>query len=507
MDDADRLARWARTRLKVPAGLLQGKPYRLEPWQVDWLRGAMAPGKYEAGLSTARKNGKTGMMVVPTLGYLAGELMTPQWRAVVVSETGGLAKEFRGQVEDTARASGLYDTDAESSRRRPEPGKIVVQSTPAPGRIIGAAGRVDILAADRATGHAVGADLAMIDEGGLLREQQRGLWNAIQSCTSGRNGRMWVFSIIGDGPMFRELRDRQHLDSVFWRQWSAPPGAAIDDEEAWRAANPGLGTIKSLDYMRARVAAVLSSPADQAFFRAHELNQPQAPGREQVCTPEEWAACEVETLPPREGPASVAFDLGGGESMTAGAAYWPATGRLELRAVFPEVPDLLERGRRDNVGTLYQQMAERGELGLSGRRVVDVGAFLQDFAKDVPDVATAAADSFRREEAEDALENAGVTWPMDWRANMSGSDGSHDLREFQRAVHEGRIRCLPLKTMREALLWADVKRIHAAEHPTLGKAKSRARIDVLAAAVLAVGIASGGGAADLGSFILTEMYQ
>ena len=259
--------------------------------------------------------------------------------------------------------------------------------------------------------------------------------------------------------------------------------------------------------MRARVAAVLSSPADQAFFRAHELNQPQAPGREQVCTPEEWAACEVETLPPREGPASVAFDLGGGESMTAGAAYWPATGRLELRAVFPEVPNLLERGRRDNVGTLYQQMAERGELGLSGRRVVDVGAFLQDFAKDVPDVATAAADSFRREEAEDALENAGVTWPMDWRANMSGSDGSHDLREFQRAVHEGRIRCLPLKTMREALLWADVKRIHAAEHPTLGKAKSRARIDVLAAAVLAVGIASGGGAPDLSSYILTEMYS
>jgi hypothetical protein len=48
--------------------------------------------------------------------------------------------------------------------------------------------------------------------------------------------------------------------------------------------------------------------------------------------------------------------------MSAAAGYWPSGGELEALAVFPEIPSLAERGLRDGVGRLYQDMHARGEL-------------------------------------------------------------------------------------------------------------------------------------------------
>ena len=51
---------------------------------------------------------------------------------------------------------------------------------------------------------------------------------------------------------------------------------------------------------------------------------------------------------------------------------------------FPEIPDLVTRGRADGLGGLYVQMAERGELRLYPGRVVPVGAFFADVARALP---------------------------------------------------------------------------------------------------------------------------
>ena len=52
------LKRWAQD-LTVPAGLLAGSKFVLPKWQTDFIKGAMAPDIREAGLSVARKNGKS----------------------------------------------------------------------------------------------------------------------------------------------------------------------------------------------------------------------------------------------------------------------------------------------------------------------------------------------------------------------------------------------------------------------------------------------------------------
>ena len=41
----------------------------------------------------------------------------------------------------------------------------------------------------------------LLDEAGLLDERKRELWNAMQSCVSGRDGRVLAISIRGDGPV------------------------------------------------------------------------------------------------------------------------------------------------------------------------------------------------------------------------------------------------------------------------------------------------------------------
>ena len=66
--------------------------------------------------------------------------------------------------------------------------------------------------------------------------------------------------------------------------YEAPADCAIDDEGAWRAANPALGLVKSEAYMRAEVLRVAGVPSDEPSFRALDLNLEISPTREMVCT-------------------------------------------------------------------------------------------------------------------------------------------------------------------------------------------------------------------------------
>lgn len=494
-DPAGAVAEWAATRLKVPTGPKRGEPFRLDPWQVEWMRQALADGIREAGLSVARKNGKSGLVAVLLLAHLSGPLNRSEWRGLVTSLTGELAKELRHAIEATARISGLLDTrrgertaeDVDSER------PIRVYKSPTPGRIDGARGaRLDFLAADKGAGHATGVDVAVIDEGGLLDEPQRALWAAIVSSVSGRDGRLLVISVRGDGPMFAELAERADDPAVYWKEFAPAPDCRIDDPDAWAAGNPGLASgIKSATYMADMARRASANPADAPLFRALDLNLPQSPTREMILAPDQWAACMIEdeaALPPRAGPCYFGFDLGGPSSMTARAAYWPESGRLEVAAAFPNDPDLDTRGVADGVGGRYRLMEKRGELRTYQGRVTPVGLFLADAAADLEgcDVALALADRYRQGEAVQALRDGDLSWPVEWRAQGSGRDGSADIRDFQREVLERRVKCRHSLLMEQAIRDSAIRR-DANGNPALEKGRQRGRIDALAAAVLAIG--------------------
>ena len=403
------LASWAAETLIVPPGHPHaGEPMALPDFAVSWLMASWDA--HESALSTARKNAKSAIAAVLALGYLVGPLRRPGWRGAVASLDKGKAGELRRQVAEIAEASGL---------------DVKVRRSPYPGVIESSTGTLDTLSADRSAGHASGYDLVIVDEVGLFPVRSRELLAGLRSSVSARNGKIRHISIRGDSILFREILENP---SVVSHVHAAPAECKINDEAAWRAANPGLGTIKSLDYMRAEVARVRGAPSDEPSYRAYDLNQALSPTREAVCTPSDLELCFVDVAEYR-GQAFIGIDIGEASSGTAAVAYWPETGALRTWLAFGNVPDLTTRAKRD--GADYPEMERRGELRTYPGRTVPVDAFMLQVKADLSGAAvrSAVADGYRCGELLDVC-----PWPLSVVRSGTGPSGSAAVRAFQRAV-------------------------------------------------------------------------
>ena len=477
-DPAGALATWCRKVLKVPPGHRRaGRPLELPGYGVAFIRDALR--HREAFLCVGRKNAKSAIVAAYLLARLVGPLRTAGYRAGVCSVNREKAGELKQQMEGIAAASNLEGLDFRKS--------------PAPGRVVSATGAVDILSADKSAGHASGFDDAICDELGLFSERDRALVNGMRSSTSAKDGRFIALSIQGDAPFTAELIERANDPAVALHLYRAPDDCTLDDEAAWHAANPGIAAgIKSADYMRDEARRVLATPADQATFRAFDLNQPQDPGREMVCTVVDWEALLTGEPPARSGRCVVGIDIGESSSMSGLVAVWPDTGRAEIFAAFADTPNLLDRGMGDGVGELYSRMHERGELTVYAGRVVPPGAFLQDCAARLSGerIIAAGADRFRRAAVVTALEGAKLRWPMEWRGQGASAtaDGSADVRAFQTWVLTGRLRPTASLVMASAIKESAVYRDKLG-NPALLKHRAKGRIDALSAGVIAVGLA------------------
>ena len=463
-DPVGALAEWSRTALVVPPGHPRsGEPLELLDFAVAWLRETWDA--HESALSTARKNAKSAIAAVLALGYLVGPLRRPGWRGAVASLSKEKAGELRRQVREIAEASNL---------------DVKIRRSPYPGVIESATGSLDTLSADRTAGHASGYDLVIVDETGLLPERARDLLAGLRSSTSARNGRIRHISIRGDSPLFREILGNPAVPS---RVYAAPDDCEIDDAAAWRAANPGLGVIKSLDYMRDEVVRVRGVPSDEPSFRALDLNLEISPTREMVCTPDELRACFADEVECR-GPAYVGLDIGEAASGSAACAYWPATGALKTWLAFGDTPTLRDRAKRD--GADYAAMERRGELRVYPGRAVPVKAFVADVRADLADakVRGAYADAYKVGELRDC-----VPWALTVVRSGMGPDGSAAVRAFQSAILTNKLALRANLSLSSAIKESTLRR-DGNGNPALDQARSRGRIDVLSAAVLAVGAGS-----------------
>jgi len=472
---AEALARWSRDKLTVPPGhALAGQPLALPDYGTAFIADALR--HRESLLAIGRKNAKSAVVAVYLLGRLVGPLRFEGYRGGVCSVNREKAAELWLQCEAIAKASGL-----EGIRF----GKV-------PRCMVAADGEVSFLSADAASGHAAGFDDAICDELGLFKERDRALVNGMRSALGARNGRFIALSILGDAPFTKELLTRKDEPGVAVHLYQAPPKCRLDDVEAWHAANPGLAAgIKSMAYMEAEARAALATPANQSHFRAHDLNQPGAPESQPIVSLDAFNLVAEKPKPERVGRCFVGFDLGGSGSMTAAAAYWPECGRLDVWGGYGGVPDLEARGEADGVGRRYVAMQEAGELRTWPGRVTPVAEFLAWVGEHLEGMAVvmAGADRYRGAEAQDAIEGAELLWPLEWRAQGSGKDGSADVRAFQRAVEAGELRPGESILLRSAVA-ESVLRFDENNNPALHKGRARGRIDALSAAVIAVGLGS-----------------
>ena len=479
---AEAFSIWCSHKLKVPPGHpLAGQPFVLPDYGRAFISDALT--HRESLLCLGRKNAKSAIVAAYLLARLAGPLRYDGYRGGVASLSREKAGELKMQMHEIAKASGLE-------------GEITFWRSPAPGRATSRTGSVDFLSADRSAGHASGFDDAVVDEIGLFPPNSRGLLAGMRSSISARDGRFIALSVWGDSPFIPEIVERKDDPAVAVHLYRADEKSALDDEDAWAAANPGIEAgIKSLSYMRDEARRVIATPADQADFRAYDMNLPGSPSREMICSVVDWREClsDEGDLPPREGRAFVGFDLGGSASMTALVAVW-GNGRMEVFAAFPDSPiSLRERGMADGCGNLYQLAFESGELWTYSGRIVPAGEFLKDCAEKLEGsrVAVAGFDRYRKAEALQVLESARVGWRFEMRGAGASAvaDGSHDVRAFQRAVlkREFSVRRSLILTsaISESMIDRDPR-----GNPALSKRKANARIDALSAAVIAAGLRS-----------------
>lgn len=465
---------WIENKLVVPTGPLIGQHMAVPPYMAEFIQAGLEPQTFEAAQSIARKNAKTGVTANICLAGVAkdGPLNRRQWRGVVTSLTGPLAGELKSAMQLTADASGLRGLEFLRS--------------PTPGLCRGAQGsQINFLAADKATGHAIGADLAVIDETGLLGENKRPLVNAILSCISGRDGKLLHISIKGDGPFLPELERRRNSPGVYFVEYAADRRAALFDQEEWHAANPGLAVgIKSLNYMRQAAERAEQSPRNENYFRAYDLNNPLSPDTSPIVSLTDWLHCQELPRPPRQGRPVVGLDLGGEQAMSAAFAAWE-TGRVEVWAAFPSMPSIEKREKEDE-GTEYRRWVRDGHLRVYPGALVPVQEFYDDIAKEIGPARIVGMDRYRKKE----LDHAPPGWPLDYRGGSASTQMAADIRAFQLLTRGGWFRPGPQPVLEYAIGESDVTETLRADSPlVLNKKAKNSRIDTLSAGIICAGYA------------------
>ena len=457
---------------------MRGQRFKLHDFQTDWLREALFSELVRSAyLCIARKNAKTALIAIILLAYLCGPLNAENWRAIVASCDKDKADELLRQIEEIKKASDIPD-----SKLRIYANKVVGLNDAS----------ASFLSSSSNSGQAAGSDLSVIDELGLLAERDRPLVQAMTTATAGRDGRLLCISIRGGGPFMEEAKERaKTLPSVYYKEFSGKPGAALDDEPNWHQANPGLAVgIKSLTGFRAQAEAAMLTPADQNGFRALHLNERLNPNQQTIVSVSDWQACLVKELPPREGSCVVSYDLGSSNSFCSAAVMWKS-GRTEVWSAIGGKPPLAERSAADGHGkALYPLMQERGELTVyEGWRVTPVGAFIKDVVSRLEGqhVLAVGCDRYRSDEAEQALEDAKVNWPIYYRGQGKGKDGIADTMSAQRLILSKTLKAQE-SLMLSLAISQSVIQYDSNANPCLNKTNQKARIDALSALVICAGL-------------------
>lgn len=474
-------------KLRVPEGRKAGKPLRMADFQRKFVVGALAPAVMVGVLSIGRGNGKTALSAGLALGSLMGTWDGQPKREVILAarnrDQARIAFNFMvGFLESLPD-----DEQALFAVRRGARLEIEYSGN--------GGGLARCIAADAKSILGGAPTFVILDERAAWeRDKGDALENSLLSGLGKRNGRALIISTSApdDANTFSRWLD-DPPGGTYVQEHRPPPGLPADDEASLLVANPGAaeGIGASLEWLveQARRAIKRGGSALSSFRNLNRNERVSTDDRSVLVTVDEWMGAEVspDALPPREGECVLGIDLGGSRSMSAAAAYWPKTGRLESVGAFPAVPGLADRGAADGVGGRYVEMQDRDELFVLGDATVPPGPWLAEVVRRLDGVSPACicGDRFRHAEFGEAMAAAGLSRvPFIWRG-FGWKDGAEDIERFRRALFDGHVKCLPSLLLRSAFADA-VTLVDPAGNHKLAKARSLGRIDAAAASVLAV---------------------
>lgn len=293
--DYRRVDAFAREFLTVPKGTGALQPFRLRPWQRSIVKEWMPPtGKRprQALLSLPRGNGKSGLAAaLAVYGLLADEVPGAQVLVVASDE-----RQARIVFNAARRMIELDDRLAEQVQVFTD--RLYVPATDS---------TMMPLPAEPSALQGWDPTLVIVDELHVVTEP---VWDAM-TLASGKRPESLTLAISTPS-------DR--LDSVMWRlveygrenpddrtfkltEYAAPDGCPVDDQAAWKLANPALG-----DFLHADALETNVKTTPEAAFRRYRLGQ--WVGAADSWLPwGAWEQCQGETgLPPEGTPVVLAFD-------------------------------------------------------------------------------------------------------------------------------------------------------------------------------------------------------
>lgn len=263
--------------LKVPRGKGAGGPFRVRPWQKELVGTLLDDGRHLTVWVVPRGNGKSGLAAAVAVHHL---FMSGQEGARVIIV-----------AQDERRAGALLRTAARmvsTSDELAERAQIYTDRIVVPG----SDSQLTALPAEAHRIEGEDASLVIIDEIGFVT---RDTAEAALLSAGKREGSQVLCIGTPSPPRWRDKSPLLDLvltgraggdDTLTVVEYGAPAGCALDDEEAWAAANPAYGDWLSRDVFRAN----LPPKTREAEFRRARLGQWVQHDDAAFVTERQWAA-------------------------------------------------------------------------------------------------------------------------------------------------------------------------------------------------------------------------
>lgn len=487
----------------VPEGKLIGQPMKLDDFQKDFLLDVYdnPVGTSRAILSIARKNGKTGLIAGILLAHLVGPEAVQNSQIV----SGAMSRE---------QAALVFSLSVKMINLNPAL-QDIVHIIPSGKRLIGTPCNVEYkaLAAEGKTAHGLSPVLAILDEVGQVVGPRSDFVDAIVTSQGAHETPLLIAistQAANDADLLSVWIDDAATSGdphIVCHVHTAENDADIMDRAAWRAANPALGTFRSLDEMQRRAEEAARMPTSENTFRNLNLNQ-----RVSTVSPfvsrNVWEASIMKDIRPSMivGECFAGLDLSEKNDLTSLVIVGQDKDRDWLVFPFFWTPGktLLDRAKRDRAP--YDVWAKQGYLETTPTTSVEydfvvlkIAELLSDF-----DVKAIAFDRWRIDVFKKEVDRIGLTLPL-VKFGQGYRDMAPAIDTLETVLLNNRLRHGNHPVMTMCAANATVIK-DSAGNRKIDKSKATGRMDGMVALTMAMGAANGE-VVDMGGDFEDFLYQ
>jgi phage terminase large subunit-like protein len=488
-------------QLTVPSGEGEGKPFKLLPFQKEFVRAIYGPVDADkkrivrrAILSISRKNGKTALIACIALVHLVG----PE------AITNG---EIYSAATTRAQAALVFKYAAQIVRADPELATLIKVIDSTKRMVCFQNGSVYCAIAAEA-GPAYGLNSSVVIEDELAQAKDRSLFDALDTSMAARSEPLMII-------ISTQSNDPQHIlstmiddglrgtdPSTVCHLYAVPDDAEniFTDEALWKLASPALGIFRSLEEMRTAASRAERMPTFEAAFRNLYCNQ-RTSSTSPFIPRAEWEGCKGDATIEPGTEIYLGLDLSGKTDLTALVAV--SNGEQDrVKAWFWKPKEsLIEHEKRDRVP--YTVWAKQGIILTTPGRAIQYSFIAQELGEisRTYKIVGMAFDRYRIDDLMNAMAELGIEAYVDTK-DVAREDAirlvpwGQGYASMTQAVEALEISVLERKLVHESnpcLTWnlANAMSISdPAGNRKLDKAASRFRIDGAVSLAMAIGLKS-----------------